>query len=118
MFFYDTLGYNHLSYYRNEVDRDNENVYIQLGERFLGGHYICLTARDSVGYEEYVGFHRTYICYAELLKKFSNWLNSVELLQKFCGDSKNAVHKFIIFHLKLGADFYREKNESAQSLSL
>lgn len=98
-----------LSYYKNEVNRGNENVYIQLGERFLGGHYICLTARGPVGYEDYVGFHRTYICYAELLKKFSNWLNSAKLLQKFCGDSKNAVHKFIIFHLKLGADFYREK---------
>ncbi len=97
-----------LDYYTEKVNRGIRDAEVYLGERFIRSRYPVLDG-DSVGYEEYVGFHRTYICYAELLKKFSNWLNSAELLQKFCGDTKSAVHKFIIFHLKLGADFYREK---------
>ena len=100
-----------IEYYKSKVEESSKWADTVFGKEFIHADSMILDDCPS-GCEKYTGFHRTYLCYAELLKKFSNWLECAKLIKKYYGSShgySKTIYECIIFHLRLGVFYYRSK---------
>lgn len=101
-----------VEHYKSKVKENYRWADTVFGKEFVHADSIGLFDDSPSGCERYTGFHRTYLCYAELLKKFSNWLECARLIKKYYGSShgySSKMYEYIIFHLRLGMLYYQWK---------
>lgn len=99
-------------HYNSKVKENYRWADTVFGKEFVHADDIGLFDDCPSGCERYTGFHRTYLCYAELFKKFSNWLECAKLIKKYYGSShgySKTIYECIIFHLRLGVFYYQSK---------
>ncbi len=102
-----------VEHYKSKVKESSKWANTVFGNEFIHADRLILDYCPS-GCERYTGFHRTYLCYAELLKKFSNWLECARLIKKYYGSShsySSKIYEYVIFHLRLGMLYYQGKME-------